>query len=66
MEMQITITIRAQGKMQIQSNSDNPLAIYGGLEMAKQVVLNQLAQQPGTGIVAAPANALNHLSAAGK
>ena len=61
-EAQILITVKANGEVQLQTNLPNLIAIYGALEAGKDAVRKSFAERAnGSGIVAAPAEALKQL-----
>lgn len=64
---QILIKVNEAGQVQMQANTADPVILYGLLEMAKDAIRQNASRQASnSGIVAAPAGALNQLAAAGK
>lgn len=66
MEPTITLTLKPDGTIRLQANVDQPILLYGMLELGKDAVRSIKAQQAKGGIVAAPAEALNQLAPASK
>lgn len=63
---QIEISVNEKGQVQLRANVTDQVLIYGMIEMAKDAVRQNAAKAAeGSNIVAAPATALNKLTAAG-